>query len=144
MRKVILILGMIFLLCGCSEEKVIDHPQELSVNEVLTKLNSEKSDSFLLYLTSDNCYSCEEYEKVIEDLEEEKPFEIYYLKIDLEENDEATLQAMRELDVTIGDIKELPTTYYFYQGNLLKENCKLGYLNKEELREWLKSLHILH
>lgn len=85
MRKVILILGMIFLLCGCSEEKVIDHPQELSVNEVLTKLNSEKSDSFLLYLTSDNCYSCEEYEKVIEDLEEEEPFEIYYLKIDLEE-----------------------------------------------------------
>lgn len=144
MRKVILILGMIFLLCGCSEEKVIDHPQELSVNEVLTKLNSEKSDSFLLYLTSDNCYSCEEYEKVIEDLEEEEPFEIYYLKIDLEENDEATLQAMRELDVTIGDIKELPTTYYFYQGNLLKENCKLGYLNKGELREWLKSLHILH
>ena len=144
MRKVILILGMIFLLCGCSEEKVIDHPQELSVNEVLTKLNSEKSDSFLLYLTSDNCYSCEEYEKVIEDLEEEEPFEIYYLKIDLEENDEATLQAMRELDVTIGDIKELPTTYYFYQGNLLKENCKLVYLNKEELREWLKSLHILH
>ena len=132
MRKVILILGMIFLLCGCCEEKVIDHPQELSVNEVLTKLNSEKSDSFLLYLTSDNCYSCEEYEKVIEDLEEEEPFEIYYLKIDLEENDEATLQAMRELDVTIGDIKELPTTYYFYQGNLLKENCKLGYLNKEE------------
>ena len=138
MRKVILILGMIFLLCGCSEEKVIDHPQELSVNEVLTKLNSEKSDSFLLYLTSDNCYSCEEYEKVIEDLEEEEPFEIYYLKIDLEENDEATLQAMRELDVTIGDIKELPTTYYFYQGNLLKENCKLGYLNKEELYVHLK------
>ena len=144
MRKVIWIFGIILLFYGCSDKKIIDRPQEISVDEVLTKLNSEKSDSFLLYLTSDNCYSCEEYEKVIEDLEEEEPFEIYYLKIDLEEDDEETLKAMRELDVTIGDIRELPTTYYFYQGNLLKENCKYGYLSKEELREWMKSLHILH
>ena len=129
MKKVLLCLFcMMFFLQGCGK----DHEGE------------PKKNSFMLYITSDNCYSCDEYEKVIQEIEEETPFEIYYLKMDTNEEDTDIKQAVEELQITTGKIQSLPSTFYFYQGSLLPENSKEGYLEKKDLLKWLNDLHLLH
>ena len=83
MKKVLLsLLCAIFLLQGCSKQNE-GEPIELTAQEVLVRLQDPKKNSFMLYITSENCYSCDEYEKIIQEIEEETPFEIYYLKIQM-------------------------------------------------------------
>lgn len=144
MKKVLLCLFcMMFLLQGCGKDHE-GEPIELTPQEVLVRLQDPKKNSFMLYITSDNCYSCDEYEKVIQEIEEETPFEIYYLKMDTNEEDTDIKQAVEELQITTGKIQSLPSTFYFYQGSLLPENSKEGYLEKKDLLKWLNDLHILH
>lgn len=143
MKKLIVFLFCSMLLlqgCGGNDGK---EPIELTPQEVLARLQDTKQNSFMLYITSDNCYSCEEYEKVVQEIEEQTPFEIYYLKMDLNEEDADIQSAMDELQITTGNIQSLPTTYYFYQGGLLPENKKEGYLEKKDLQKWLNDLHLL-
>ena len=98
----------------------------------------------MLYITSENCYSCDEYEKIIQEIEEETPFEIYYLKMDTNEEDTDVKRSLEELQITTGNIQSLPSTVYFYQGSLWPENKKEGYLEKKDLLKWLNDLHLLH
>lgn len=144
MKQILTILAVLLIMSGCGSSTEEKGVQELNAGEVLTKLYNENENSFLLYLTSDHCYSCDEFEKVIDELQQQEPFAIYKLHIQLEEEDENIQQQMQELNVTIGDIRELPMVYYIYQGNLLQENTKSGYQDKEVMEQWLKSLHILH
>ena len=116
----------------------------MTPQEVLVRLQDPKKNSFMLYITSDNCYSSDEYEKVIQEIEEETPFEIYYLKMDTNEEDTDIKQAVEELQITTGKIQSLPSTFYFYQGSLLPENSKEGYLEKKDLLKWLNDLYLLH
>lgn len=143
-KKMLTILCCVFILCSCSLiKKQKDKPIELTPQEVLDKLQDTKQNSFLLYLTADDCYSCSEYQKVINSLEKSEPFEIYYLKIDPNENT-TTKKILDELQITTGKYFNLPMTYYFYQGTLLPENKKDGYLKEKDLRTWLQNLHIIH
>lgn len=144
MIKKILILCCIFILSSCSFiKKQNNEPIELTPQEVLDKLQDTKQNSFLLYLTSDNCYSCSEYEKVIESLQAQQTFEIYYLKINPNEEDKDIKKLLDELQITTGKFYNLPMTYYFYQGSLLPENKKDGYIEEKEMRKWLQNLHIM-
>lgn len=143
-KKVLLIFCFVFMLSSCSlTKKKQDAPIELTPQQVLDKLQDTKQNSFLLYLTADDCYSCSEYQKVIDDLEKSEPFKIYYLKIDPNEDD-TTKKLLNELQITTGKYFNLPMTYYFYQGTLLPENKKDGYLKEKDLRTWLQNLHIIH
>ena len=143
MKRIMVVLLILVLCTSCSffDQK---EPVELSIPEVLEKLNNENTNSFLLYIRTDHCYSCDEYEKVIKEVEDETPFEVYYTHIDLTNVDPQMQKSLEELKVTIGDIEQLPTTYYFYQGSLLDENKKPGYMEKKDLITWLKNLHIIH
>ena len=143
MKKVILSIMIAILLVGCSSSPKKE-PIELSAQQVVNRLNDENQDSFLLFITNDQCYACEEYEKVIASIEEIQPFEIYYMYLNLEESDEAVIQTLKELTVTTGPIEQLPMTYYFYQGGLQEDNKKAGYIEKRDMIEWLRNLHILH
>lgn len=144
MIKKILILCCIFILSSCSFiKKQNNEPIELTPQEVLDKLQDTKQNSFLLYLTSDNCYSCSEYEKVIESLQAQQTFEIYYLKINPNEEDKDIKKLLDELQITTGKFYNLPMTYYFYQGSLLPENKKDGYIEEKEMGKWLQNLHIM-
>lgn len=144
MKKRMCIFIMLFLLSGCfSQGQSKGTPIELSASEVVERLHDQDKDTFLLYITTDSCYSCDEYEKVIEKLEAIKPFDIYYLTIDLAEDDSETKEALNELEVTIGNYSTFPMTYYFYKGNLQPENVKDGYIEEKVYETWLKNLHIL-
>lgn len=144
MKKILLFLFCtVFLLQGCSSQTK-EEPIELTPEEVIARLQDTKQNTFMLYVTSENCYSCEEYEKVIQEVQEETPFEIYYVVLDLNEEDKDTISAFEELQIITGDIESLPTTYYFYQGGLTSDNKKEGYLEKRDLVSWLNSLHLIH
>ena len=144
MKKIFLFLFCtMFLLQGC-ERQTEGEAVELTPQEVIARLQDTNQNSFMLYVTSENCYSCEEYEKVIQEIQDETPFEIYYVVLDLNEEDEDIVTAFEELQIFTGDIQVLPTTYYFYQGGLTSDNKKEGYLEKRDLVSWLNSLHLLH
>lgn len=144
MKKIFLFLFCtMFLLQGCERQKE-GEAVELTPQEVIARLQDTNQNSFMLYVTSENCYSCEEYEKVIQEIQDETPFEMYYVVLDLNEEDEDIVTAFEELQIFTGDIQVLPTTYYFYQGGLTSDNKKEGYLEKRDLVSWLNSLHLLH
>lgn len=145
MRKIWITFSILLLLAGCvPKANIKKEPIELTAREVVEKLQSTKQNSFLLYLRTENSYSCNEFEKVIQATQNIEPFEIYYLTVRLDEEDEEIKKTLQELNVTLGKYQELPVIYYIYQGTLLPENKKEGYIEKEVFVEWLKNLHILH
>lgn len=143
MRKIICVCLCLLMLSGCSLLHQEGDPIELTPQEVINKLQDEKQNSFLLFLTTKDCYACSEYVNVVEELEEESHFDIYYVDIDLQEDDKKVKSALEELGITIGNYSTLPMTYYFYQGTLLPENRKEGYIEKKDYRKWLKELRLM-
>lgn len=140
MRKIMTFLGCILLclsITGCSTTKKNNGIIETSATEVLKKLQRDDN-TFMLFLTTSKCYSCDEYMKMLEKLQEEQPFDIYYIVIDDEDQDK-----MEELKITIGDYTDLPMTYYFNKGELSVENIKKSYIEPDNFKEWLKQLNIL-
>ena len=58
MKKVIFVMLIVCLLAACSPSSK-KGPIEVSAAEVLEKLSDERQNSFLLYVLSDDCYSCD-------------------------------------------------------------------------------------
>ena len=142
MKKIIMLLCLLSL-CACAVPTKTSGIVDLGVYEVTDIVNNKNNQAFLLYITSDNCYSCEEYEKVVQKLQNEYGFTIYRLKIKVDEKNEDVKKAFSELEVSCGRIEALPTTYCFTQGSLLPENKKIGYMEEEVMKEWLKSINII-
>ncbi|MGX8851575.1 conjugal transfer protein TraF [Amedibacillus sp. YH-ame10] len=143
MKKIICIMLCVFMMSACSIGHQAGDPIELTPQEVNNKLQDEKQNTFMLYLTTDNCYACEEYVKVIQEVEDESHFDIYYVNVPLEDVDNNEKSALAELGITIGSYTQLPMTFYFYQGSLLPENRKEGFIEKKDLKKWLKELHLI-
>lgn len=136
MKKIVIAFCILLLLAGChsSASKTMS---KTSADEVIRRIQRDDDNSFLLVLTTTNCYSCEEYEKVVEQLESEKEFDIYYIDVNNEEQSK-----LDELKITLGDYITLPMTYYFENGKLKPDNIKSNYIELETYREWLKQLKI--
>lgn len=144
MKKIMCVILSLFFLSGCfSSEKLTNEPIKITAKEVVERLQNQKTDTFLLYITTNSCYSCDEYKKVIEKLKKIKSFDIYELTIDQDEDDYDVKEALGELEVSIGEYKTFPMTYYFYKGNLQPENVKEGYIEEKDFKAWLENLHIL-
>lgn len=133
-RSCLAFLTCMLLLAGCTQTQS-SGMQKISADEVIRKLQVDGENSFLLVLTTTDCYSCEEYTKVVEQLEEEKQFDIYYIDVNKEDKDK-----LEELKITLGDVETLPMTYYFDHGDLNPDNIKWNYIELETYREWLKSI----
>lgn len=136
MKKILLVLCCLCMICGCSSSTE-GNMTKVSAEDILKRLQRDDSNSFLLVLTTSNCYSCDEYEKVVEQLEAEKEFPIYYMNVEDQDKNK-----MDELRITIGDYTTLPMTYYFDAGTLKPENIKSNYIELNTYREWLKQLGI--
>lgn len=136
MKKILIAVCFIFILAGCSSS-ASKTMSKTSADDVIRRIQRDDDNSFLLVLTTTNCYSCEEYEKVIAQLESEKEFDIYYIDVNKEEQ-----AKLEELKITLGDYNTLPMTYYFENGKLKSDNIKSNYIELETYREWLKQLKI--
>lgn len=136
MKKIVIAFCILLLLAGC-QSSASKTMSKTSADEVIRRIQRDDDNSFLLVLTTTNCYSCEEYEKVVEQLESEKEFDIYYIDVNNEEQSK-----LDELKITLGDYITLPMTYYFENGKLKPDNIKSNYIELETYREWLKQLKI--
>ncbi len=136
MKKWIIACTMLFLLSACSSAGS-ESMKKTTAEEVIRRMQIDGENSFLLVLTANNCYSCDEYAKVVEQLESEKEFDLYYIDVDNEDEDK-----LEELKITLGDVDTLPMTYYFDEGVLKQDNIKRNYIELETYREWLKLLKI--
>ncbi len=141
-KKILILIMLLMVVCGCQKDTTKSFATKLSIYEIVEKLQSNNN-SFLLYITTDNCYTCEEYNKVLEKVVEEFGIKLYVLHYDVTKKDETFTNAIDELDITIGKVEQLPMTYYFNQGTLLPENIKAGYLEETELLKWLTSLQLI-
>ncbi len=142
MKRVVVICVLFLMLVGCNMSND-NNIKEITIPEAIEKVNNENKNSFLLVVTTDQCYSCDEYDKVLKEIENIQPFDVYVAKYDMVDESKENIEILEELECTVGKINQFPTTYYFYQGNLSKENIKEGYIEKKELITWLSSLHIL-
>lgn len=136
MKKGFLIGLLLMMLVGCTSAGS-ESMKRTTADKVIRRLQVDGENSFLLVLTANNCYSCDEYAKVVEQLQAEKDFELYYIDVDAENEDK-----LEELKITLGDVETLPMTYYFDKGVLKAENIKKNYIELETYREWLKLLKI--
>ncbi len=134
MKKWLIACSLVLLLSACSSAGS-ESMKKTSADEVIRRIQIDGENSFLLVLTAGNCYSCDEYAKVVEELQKEKKFDLYYIDVDNEDEDK-----LEELKITLGDIDTLPMTYYFDKGVLKKDNVKRNYIELETYREWLKLL----
>lgn len=137
MKKILMIVCFLLTLAGCSSS-ASKTMSKTSADEVIRRIQRDDDNSFLLVLTTTDCYSCEEYEKVIAQLESEQSFDIYYIDVFDEEQSK-----LDELKITLGDYITLPMTYYFEDGKLKPDNIKSNYIELETYREWLKQLKII-
>lgn len=137
MKKFLIACIIMVQLMGCSTPSKQSSMKKISADEVIRRLQIEDDDSFLLVLTTTECYSCDEYAKVVEQLQKEKPFDLYYIDINDEDKDK-----LDELKITLGEVITLPMTYYFEDGVLKPDNIKQNYIELETYREWLKLLKI--
>lgn len=142
MKRIFVMFVLFLALVGCGASKD-NNIKEITIPEAIEKIGSENKNSFLLVITTDQCYSCDEYDKVLEKIEKIQPFDVYVVKYDMMDESKENEEILEELECTVGKINQFPTTYYFYQGSLSKENIKEGYIEKKELITWLSSLHIL-
>lgn len=141
-KKVTICVVLLSVMTGCTMNTKKTRIVEVASQEIITKLNDADQNTFLLFLTSDSCYTCDEYMKVLKKLQKKSPFDIYYLKIDLSETNHRNDELLAQIYVKTGDVATLPMTYYFYQGNLLDENKREGYIALTDYEKWLKELHI--
>lgn len=137
MKKFLIACFVLLVLVGCNQPKEQSSMKRITAEEVIRRLQMEGDDSFLLVLTTTECYSCDEYAKVVEQLQKEKPFDLYYIDINDEDKDK-----LDELKITLGEVITLPMTYYFDSGVLKPDNIKQNYIELETYREWLKLLKI--
>ena len=136
MKKRMIVWAAVLMLAGCSSAGS-ESMKKTSADEVIRRIQVDGNNSFLLVLTTTDCYSCDEYAKVVEQLQSEQPFDLYYIDVNKEKEDK-----LEELKITLGDVETLPMTYYFDEGMLKQENIKRNYIELETFREWLKLLKI--
>ncbi len=136
MKKRMIVWAAVLMLAGCSSAGS-ESMKKTSADEVIRRIQVDGNNSFLLVLTTTDCYSCDEYAKVVEQLQSEQPFDLYYIDVNKEKEDK-----LEELKITLGDVETLPMTYYFDEGILKQENIKRNYIELETFREWLKLLKI--
>lgn len=140
MKKLLIVsCCLLAIMTGCKKETKMEteHVVQLSAEEVNKKIR-RKSGSFLLYLTTDECYSCNEYDKVLAELQKKELFQIYFVLVDDEDEEQ-----LRELKMTLGNYETLPMTYYIQDGKVSNENTKAGYMEKDEYRQWLLKLDVI-
>ncbi len=136
MKKRMILFSLLLMLTACSSAGS-ESMKKTTADDVIRRIQVDGNNSFLLVLTTTDCYSCDEYAKVVEQLQSEQPFDLYYIDVDKEKQDK-----LEELKITLGDVETLPMTYYFDEGILKQENIKKNYIELETFREWLKLLKI--
>lgn len=114
-RIFILMIVLLFVLMGCSSnDGSINY---VDVNQLNEKIENE--DDFVLILGLDTCSACIAYKPTLEEVVNNKDFDLYYLQIKDSWSDSAKQEViayfMNELDYTI---MGTPSTFFIKDGEI--------------------------
>lgn len=139
MKKMLLAFILCISLCGC-QPKNEDGFVSIDVQDVLTKISNK--DTFLIIInnssSSDDCYSCNEFENEIKDTVEKHNLTVYTLNCyDIGEVD------MDQLNIALGKYSTWPVAFYVVEGEISQINKYEYSLNPEGWQTWLKDMKII-
>lgn len=124
MKKALLIITslMLFITTGCSAMIVEDSVNEVTVEEVVNRI--EEEDTFAFILGSDNCPACVQYKENLKDLKKKEDIVLDY--IDLDNSEENSMEdtadlIVQHLDGDLEDGLSTPTTYFIVDGKVKGE-----------------------
>lgn len=99
MKKILLCLVMMLLVVsGCASKEEVSYSYELSVQDVITKL--ENDETFIVYLGTTNCSACATFAPIAEKMNENYGTQIYHVELDLENDEELKNSLLEIMPVT--------------------------------------------
>lgn len=126
MKKVLLVILSLLLLCGCSSKNNL---KEITYNDFKEKVDSRES--FLLYINRTGCSHCENYEPVLIKALNNKNVIAYKLNL-------ANLTVSEENAVTKKvNLKGTPTLIYIKEGHSMIDTSLIGESTYENTIDFL-------
>ena len=98
MKKILLCLVMLLLVVSGCASKEESFSYELSVQDVITKL--ENDETFIVYLGTTNCSACATFAPIAEKMNENYGTQIYHVELDLEKDEELKNSLLEAMPVT--------------------------------------------
>ncbi len=99
MKKILLCLVMLLLVVsGCASKEEVSYSYELSVQDVITKL--ENDETFIVYLGTTNCSACATFAPIAEKMNENYGTQIYHVELDLEKDEALKSSLLEAMPVT--------------------------------------------
>lgn len=99
MKKILLCLVMVLLVVsGCASKEEVSYSYELSVQDVITKL--ENDETFIVYLGTTNCSACATFAPIAEKMNENYGTQIYHVELDLEKDEDLKNSLLEAMPVT--------------------------------------------
>lgn len=125
--KIIIILGMIFLITGCK-----NNLERIDYNDLKEKVKNEET--FILEISQDNCSHCEEFTPRLKNILDTYNIKAYNLNLTYLSKDDYD-----ELNKDY-NIEGTPTTIFFKKGKELTNNRINGSTSDKKLINILKRL----
>lgn len=139
MKKILLLLMCLMMVCGCQTDYERDtNPGsmiEISVEEMVEKM--ENDETFVFLVSQTNCKGCQEFEAAMEVYLPNHHVDIYYLVYNRLKGDERK-QALEIIQDYFPSMTQTPSLYYVVNG-LQKDQLKSGEegLTKEKFDNWV-------
>ncbi len=111
MKKINVLILLVVLLSGCSDEKSYESFTTSTVSAVIDKMNN--SESFLFMITTEDCYSCDMFVEDATDILTENELTIETLNYAEFSNNE-----MEQLQIAVGSYSSWPTIFYIVEGKV--------------------------
>ncbi len=129
MKKLLLAVTVIFIICGCSSKQTL---QTISYNELKEKINDKES--FVLYIHKTGCTYCENYEPTLVKVLNEKRITAYSINTaTLTKSEEASLKKKV-------DLKGTPTLIYINQGKSDVNGSLIGEKSYNDTLDFFKEI----
>lgn len=139
-NKILVTITMMALLLvtGCSAMVAEQPVTEVSVDQVLAKIESKETFAFII--GSKTCPACEQYRENLKTLKEKENVSMDYIDLDAvnpEDRDKVVDLVVNHLDGDVENGLSTPTTYFIDKGKLNGEPV-VGSVPKEEIVEVYK------
>ena len=134
MKKVVIVIAMIFLLTGCVKlfPKYSTY-ENINYDSFMDKINNKEN--FLLLVWQTGCSHCEDFEPTIEEIIKEYDIKVYGLNLHELEGDEPDIVANKTLT------HSTPTLVYFKDGK--NESKIIGAQPKGSVINFLKKVKVI-
>lgn len=127
MKKIMLLLLPILLLCGCSGKSY----KEINIETLLKKV--DKKETFILFIGAKSCSHCDGYKTTINEVIKDYDITIYYIDVDkLNKEEDSRLKKVAGYTAT-------PTTVFIKKGK--EESTYMRIIGERDYEYVVNKLH---